>query len=69
MFDKLTGAKFTPAVRKSVYGVVASLLAFAVAAGVVDEQVVPLILAGVAGVLGLGLAYRHVYPVPRDGTD
>ena len=66
MFDKLTGAKFTPAVRKSVYGVVASLLAFAVAAGVIDDQLVPLILAGVGGVLGLGLAYKHVYPEPEE---
>ncbi len=66
MFDKLGGTAFTPAVRKSVYGVVASLLAFAVAAGVVDEQLVPLILAGVAGVLGLGLAYKHVYPEPKE---
>lgn len=58
--------KMTPAVRKAIYGVIAALLSFAVAAGVLDGQLVPLILAGVAGVLGLGLAYKHVYPEPRE---
>ncbi len=58
------GDMMTAAVRKAIYGVVASLLAFAVAAGVIAEELVPLVLAGVAGVLGLGLAYKHVYPEP-----
>lgn len=65
MFDNISG-KFTAPVRKATYGVVASLLAFAVAAGVISEELVPLILAGVAGVLGLGLAYKHVYPEPKE---
>lgn len=59
------GNGLTAQVRKAIYGVVAALLAFAVAAGVIAEELVPLVLTGVAGVLGLGLAYRHTYPDAR----
>lgn len=53
---------FTPAVRKGIYGVIATGLSLAVALGLITEELVPLVLTGVAGVLGLGLAYKHVYP-------
>ena len=45
MFEAI-GSTFTAPVRKATYGVVASLLAFAVAAGVISEELVPLKVIG-----------------------